>query len=110
MSLSVETEPVPLVADADGVMRISHTRVTLDTLVTAFLGGATPEEIVQQYPSLGLGDVYAVIAYYLRRRSDVESYLAAREQEAQAVRVDNEARSQPAGIRARLLARQSPAP
>ena len=44
--------------------------------------GATPEAIVQRYSTLTLSDVYAVIAYYLRHRRDVEAYLARREQQA----------------------------
>lgn len=38
--------------DADGVVRVAGTRVTLDTVVAAFEEGATAEEIAQQYPSL----------------------------------------------------------
>ena len=52
MSLVVASEPVPLRSDADGVLRIGSTRVTLDTIVYAFCEGATAEEITQQYPSL----------------------------------------------------------
>lgn len=77
----------------------------LDTIVAAFLRGATAEEIVQQYPSLGLADVYAVIAYYLRQREDVGAYLRQRQQRASQIRQQNEARSNPAGVRERLLAR-----
>ncbi|MEP0758427.1 DUF433 domain-containing protein [Trichocoleus sp. DQ-A2] len=40
------------------------TRVTLDTVVAAFNSGATAEEIVFQYPSLQLANIYAVISYY----------------------------------------------
>jgi uncharacterized protein (DUF433 family) len=75
MTIPIAAEPVPLEMDAEGVMRIGRTRVTLDTMIAAFVDGATAEEIVQQYPSLNLADVYAVIAYYLRRRSEVEAYL-----------------------------------
>src|SRR5882757_5571301 len=53
-------EPVPLTQDSSGVLRVAGSRVTLEVLVAAFDGGATPEEIVQQYPSLDLGSVYAV--------------------------------------------------
>jgi uncharacterized protein (DUF433 family) len=52
-------------ADADGVMRISGTRVTLDSLLAVFNEGAIAEEIARQYPSISLGDVYQVIGYYL---------------------------------------------
>ena len=39
------TEPIPLVADADGVIRVRGTRVTMETILTAFDEGATAEEI-----------------------------------------------------------------
>ena len=65
MMLVVTDQPIPLIADADNVVRVANTRVTLDTVIAAFREGATPETIAQQYPSLALADVYAVIGYYL---------------------------------------------
>ncbi|MPZ67788.1 MAG: DUF433 domain-containing protein [Pseudonocardiaceae bacterium] len=105
MLLEVAPEPVPLLTDADGVVRVGRSRVTLDTVVAAFRTGATAEEIAQQYPSVDLVEIYAVITYYLRHRSEVEEYLRARERMAAEVRADNEARFDPVGIRERLLAR-----
>jgi uncharacterized protein (DUF433 family) len=61
--------------DADGVAYVSGTRVTLDTVITAFLEGGTAEEVVEQYPSLQLSDVYSVIGYYLRHKAEVDAYL-----------------------------------
>jgi uncharacterized protein (DUF433 family) len=107
MSLIVAPELVPLRTDADGALRVGTTRVTLDTVVYAFCDGATAEEIVQQYPSLELGDVYSVIGYYLKRCADVDAYLRDREQEAARVRQDNEIRFDPVGVRDRLLARRA---
>ena len=107
MSLVIVNEPIPLEKDTDGVIRIGGTRVTLDTVVAAFNEGATAEEIVSQYPTLSLADVYAVISYYLRRQPEVEAYLQHRELLAQAVRQQNEVRFDPNGIRDRLLARQA---
>lgn len=106
-TLLIETEPIPLEADADGVVRVGGTRVTLDTVVAAFKDGATAEEIVYQYLSLNLADVYSVVGYYLQRRSDVEAYLRQRQQEMGKVREQNEARFDPCGIRDRLLARRA---
>jgi uncharacterized protein (DUF433 family) len=106
MTLPVPNDPLPLQTDRDGVIRIGGTRVTLDTLVAAFLEGAAAEEIVQQYPSLNLADVYAVIGYYLRRRTEVDSYLRQRSEQAKQVQEENERRFDPTGIRARLLARR----
>ena len=100
------TERVPLHKDADGVIRVAGTRVTLDTVIGAFNAGATPEEIIQQYPSITLADVYSVIAYYLRHQADVQTYLADRQQQAARVREENERRFDSSGIRERLLARR----
>lgn len=100
-------ENIPLRTDADGVVRVGNTRVTLDTLVGAFRDGATAEEIVQQYPSLDLADVYSVIGYYLRRTPEVDAYLQKRKKDAETSRSQNESRFDPSGVRARLIARRS---
>lgn len=45
MTLAIALEPAPIETDLQGVVRVAKTRVTLDTVVTAFLEGCTPEEI-----------------------------------------------------------------
>ena len=70
----------PLTLDADQVIRVGHTRVTLDTVIAAFLEGATPEEIAEDYSSLDLADVYLVLGYYLRNRELVDEFLEKRHQ------------------------------
>ena len=102
----ITTEVIPLETDADGVIRVSNTRVTLDTIVTTFKEGATAEEIAQQYPTVPLADIYYIIGYYLRRRKEVEEYLEKRKQEADELQQQMEARFNPVGIRERLMARQ----
>jgi uncharacterized protein (DUF433 family) len=106
MSLSVAAEPVPLSQDIDGVLRVGTSRVTLDTLVAAYREGMTPEGIVQQYPTLRLADVYSLFGYVLNHTEEVETYLRDRQGLAEAVRRENEARFDPAGVRDRLLARR----
>lgn len=67
-----------------------------------------PEAISQRYPALTLADSHAVIAYYLRHRDELESYLEEREQEAAAVQGRIEAQQGSlAGVRDRILARQA---
>jgi len=107
MTLIIETQPLPLLLDADGVVRVSGTRVTLDTIVYAFLDGATAEEIAQQYPSITLPVIYSVIGYYLSQSAKVDQYLKRREKLAVKIRQQNEARFDPQGIRDRLLARRA---
>ncbi len=87
-------------------MRIAGTRVSLESVATAFDAGATAEEIVQQYPSLDLASVYAVIAYVLDHRRDVDQYMARRLGEAEALRVQIEGQAPLGGLRERLLARR----
>ncbi len=105
MTLAIVVEPTPLTLNKDDVVLVGNTRVTLDTVVAAFSEGATAEEIVEQYPSLQLADVYSVIAYYLRRKTEVDTYLKNRQERATQVRQENERRFNPTGIRARLMAR-----
>lgn len=107
MTLVIETQPLPLLLDDDGVVRISGTRVTLDTIIYAFLDGATAEEIAQQYPSLSLPDIYSVIGYYLNQTPKVNQYLQRREKFAKKIRQQNESRFDPNGLRDRLLARRA---
>jgi uncharacterized protein (DUF433 family) len=96
------TQVVPLV-NVSGVWRISGTRVPLDSILFAFNEGAKPEEIVERFPSVALADVYAVIAYYLRNRDEVDNYLAARA----AQRDEFESRHDQSGLLDRLLARRN---
>jgi uncharacterized protein (DUF433 family) len=88
------------------VMRVRGTRVTLETVLAAFAGGATAEEIAQQYPSISLADAYQVIGYGLRHSSELEPYLARRRQDIRETRESNESRWPPDGIRNRLIARR----
>src|SRR5689334_4618199 len=107
MSLVLVADPVPFTTDADGVVRVGGTRVTIDTLVAAFRQGASPEAIADQYPALRLADVYTALGYYLRHQEEVDAYLQRRRQQAAQVREQNEARFSPIGVRERLLARRN---
>ena len=106
--MSAETSAgfTPLQTDKHGVIRVGQTRVTFDSVVVAFQEGATAEEIVQQYPTLDLADVYAVISYYLRNRNEVETYLQKRQARAAQIRQQLDEHHQLSGIRERLLARR----
>ena len=106
MTLTIAPESAPIETDAQGVVHIAKTRITLDTVVTAFLEGCTQEEITEQYPSLQLPDVYLVIGYYLRHQDEIHAYLAERQRQAKSIRQDIEKRFDPRGIRERLLTRR----
>lgn len=107
MPFAAQPEAPPLREDASGALRVGESRVLLELVIHAFQDGATPEAIVQRYDTLTLPDVYAVIAYYLRHRGEVEEYLARREQKAEANRRRIEAeQADLSDIRARLLAKR----
>ncbi|MCS6774562.1 MAG: DUF433 domain-containing protein [Anaerolineae bacterium] len=99
MNLSIT---VPLRMNGDGAWRVGNTRVLLENVIWAFSAGATPEEIVQQFPTLERADVYAVIAHYLRNQADVDSYVQQRMELGEQVRMLIEAEQNPTGLRHQL--------
>jgi uncharacterized protein (DUF433 family) len=54
---------------------ITGTRVSLDSIVYAFLEGLSPESIVDSFDTLTLEEVYGVIAFYLGHRDVIDAYL-----------------------------------
>ena len=106
VSVVIRTDLPPLRQDEYGALRVGETRVLLELVIEEFQDGATPEAIVQQYPTLTLYDVYAVIAYYLHHRQEIEAYLAQREVLSHETRQRIEAAQGDLGeIRRRILAR-----
>jgi uncharacterized protein (DUF433 family) len=100
-----ELPAAPLRED-DGIIRVTGTRVTLESIVAVFERGGTAEEIVQSFPSVGLAGAYAILTYVVSHRADVAAYLERRANEELAERVRVEASSDSAAFRDRLLARQ----
>ena len=105
-TLELVAELPPLVRDEDGVFRVGGTRVRMDTVITAYQHSGTPEQIHVKYPSLSLADIYAVLAYYLQHRTEIETYLTERRRLMQEAEQEIEARFPSAGVRERLLARR----
>src|ERR1700749_2943914 len=107
MAFTAPAEAPHLREDATGALRVGDSQVLLELVIRAFQDGATPETIVQRYSTLALADVYAVIAYYLRHRSEVESYLARGERIACELQRELESKQTDLSeIRARLLKRR----
>jgi uncharacterized protein (DUF433 family) len=99
-------DTIALTKDEHGVYRIGDTRVTLDGVVHAFDRGATAEEIVQDWPSLDLSDVYQVSGYCLKRGEELAPYLKERSHAERDLLAANEPEWSPLGLRERLLARR----
>ncbi|MEM9508659.1 MAG: DUF433 domain-containing protein, partial [Cyanobacteria bacterium P01_E01_bin.35] len=60
-------------------IRVGKSRVLLEMVIHAFQDGASPETIIDDYPTLTLSDVYGAIAFYLKNQDEVEAYLDKRE-------------------------------
>jgi len=102
-----ECIPAALTEDAAGVLRVTNTRVSLDTIVMAFDQDATAEQIVDRFPSLDIASVNEVIAYVVRNRAAIDEYMVRRREQAAALRLEIERRVPSEGLRAKLLARRN---
>lgn len=83
---------LPVHVEVNGAARIGDTRVTLEVILTAFEQGETPEQIVHAYPSLQLGDVCTLYAYYCRNKALFCQYLEQSRAQEQAIRQKIEAK------------------
>ncbi len=55
---------------------VTASRVSLESIIFAFLDGLSPETIVAEcFPVLSLEQVYGAITYYLGNRREVDAYL-----------------------------------
>jgi uncharacterized protein (DUF433 family) len=99
------TLAVPLREEPPGVLRVGKSRVLLELVIHAHQRGASPQEIVRMYNTLDLGDVYAVIAYYLTHPAEVEEYLRFCDEQAEATRRKIEATQRSSPGKEELLAR-----
>ncbi len=89
------TMTIPLQMDAHGAIRVSGTRVTLDTVIARYQQGDSPEAIHEGFDVLPINDIYAVIAYYLAHRDELNAYLKRREEEGERIRQEIEANYTP---------------
>ena len=59
MTLSLAAHAPPLRQDR-GALRVGRSNVTLEAVLWAFKQGATPEQIIDQSPTITLADAYVV--------------------------------------------------
>jgi len=65
----------------DGAYMVAGSRVSLDSVVYAFLSGHSAEAIAQAFPVVSLEQVYGAVTYYLAHRDDIDRYLEGRRQD-----------------------------
>ena len=74
------------VEQREDVYWVAGMRVSLDSIVYAFLEGQTAESIAKSFPVLTLEQVYGAITFYLANRSDIDAYLRREEAEFETLR------------------------
>ncbi|WP_420457159.1 DUF433 domain-containing protein [Rubrivirga sp.] len=104
--LPLSARPLPLRRSDDGTVRVGGTRVTLDSVVTLYEEGATPEQVVESFPSFDLADVYHTYGYVTREHEAVSAYLRERAATADDLRSRDEVPLGPRLRRRRLQSRQ----
>jgi uncharacterized protein (DUF433 family) len=74
------------VEERDGAFWVAGTRVSLDSIVYAFLRGASPESIIRSFPAVTLEYAYGAIAFYLDKQPEIDEYLRKGDAEFEALR------------------------
>lgn len=88
------------VEQRNGGYYVAGTRVSLDSVVYAFLNGESPEGILDSYRALSLEQIFGSLAYYLANRAVVNEYL--RQGEIEYDRLYEEARAKDPAFYAKL--------
>lgn len=86
---------IPLETNEDGTIHVRNSRVTLDTIIARHRQGLSPESINERFPTVPINDIYAVIAYYLTHKGELDLYLQQRNEEAEQIRQKIEANYTP---------------
>jgi uncharacterized protein (DUF433 family) len=77
----------PYIQFRDGGLYVAGTGVSLDSVIIGFQEGASPDKIVESFPTLKLSQVYGVIAYYLENETIIDEYVSEGERELERLAV-----------------------
>ncbi len=64
----------PYVEERNGNYYVRGSRVSLKSIVADWNDGLSAEEIRNDFPTLGLAEVYGAIAYYIDHRAEMEKF------------------------------------
>lgn len=63
------------VVERTGGYYVGGTRVSLDSVVYAYLRGESPEAIIDSFPALTIEQVFGALAFYLANRVSIDEHL-----------------------------------
>jgi uncharacterized protein (DUF433 family) len=87
------SDEVPLRQDERGSIRVTASRVTLDTIVHRYQVGDTIEEIHEGFPTVSIAQIKAILEWYFKHQAEADEYLE--EVEAEGEKLRQEIESQP---------------
>src|SRR4051812_21661300 len=89
--------------EPNGALRIADTRVPLDSIVYAYLGGSLPERIHEQFPAVSLEEIHGSLAFYLANREEVGECLKRQDKLWEELRRKADENPSPVVLRLRAL-------
>ncbi|HEY6343319.1 MAG TPA: DUF433 domain-containing protein [Candidatus Binataceae bacterium] len=92
--------PKEYIEEREGGLYIAGSRVSLDSIVYAFLRGESPEGIAECFPAVNLEQVFGALAFYLANRAQVDEYLG--EGKAEFEKLREKSRREHPGLYAKL--------
>ena len=101
------TDDIPLTQDDNGTIRVKGSRITIDTLVAAYLQGDTVGDIHEGFPSVSPEKIEKIISWYLANRSELDEYIRQRDEEAEILRREIESEPGYIALREKLLRRKA---
>jgi uncharacterized protein (DUF433 family) len=60
--------------DPDDI-RIKGHRIGIDDVIKYYLDGYSPDQILEELPTLNLEKIYATLTYYLQNRRQMDAYM-----------------------------------
>jgi len=90
------------VEQRDGGYYLAGSRVSLDSIVYAFLRGESPVTIAESFPAVSFEQVFVAISYYRDQREAIEAHL--RDGKAEVARLREDARRRYPALYAKLEA------
>ena len=101
------TDDIPLTQDTYGTIRVTGSRITIDTLVARYLQGHAPEDIHEGFPTVSDEAIRKIIGWYLAHKPEVDEYIRARDAEGEILRREIESQPRNIALRQKLLRRKA---
>lgn len=97
----------PLTQLPNGAIRVTGTRVTLDTLMVSIKKGYTAEKINYCFPSVSVAQISSIMAWYRNHEAETEEYLLTQEAEAEKLRQEIESQPGYAALQEKIRQRRA---